>query len=76
MNARCVINKNIIKYCIIKKISYQELSNKLGKEDDFINKMLSNKYKKYPTLDMLDKIAAIFMIPTARLFDGWEEIYK
>ena len=76
MRSREIINKNIIKYCKLKKMSYKELSNKLGKEDDFIENVLANKYKRIPNLDMLDNMAKIFKIPVARFFDGWEELYN
>ena len=76
MKSRYVINKNIIKYCEFQKISYKDLSNKLGKKDDFIENVLANKYKRMPNLDMLDNMAKIFKIPVARFFDGWEELYN
>lgn len=76
MRSREIINKNIIKYCKLKKMSYKELSNKLGKQDDFIENVLANKYKRIPNLDMLDNMAKIFKIPVARFFDGWEELYN
>lgn len=76
MRSAKIINKNIIKYCKVKKMSYQELSNKLGKQDDFIENVLANKYKRMPNLDMLDNMAKIFKIPVARFFDGWEELYN
>ena len=76
MKSRYVINKNIIKYCEFQKISYKDLSNKLGKQDDFIENVLANKYKRIPNLDMLDNMAKIFKISVARFFDGWEELYN
>lgn len=76
MRSREIINKNIIKYCKLKKMSYKELSNKLGKQDDFIENVLANKYTRIPNLDMLDNMAKIFKIPVARFFDGWEELYN
>ena len=76
MRSREIINKNIIKYCKLKKMSYKELSNKLGKQDDFIENVLANKYTRTPNLDMLDNMAKIFKIPVARFFDGWEELYN
>ena len=69
MRTRDIINNNIKKYCNERGISYYELSKELNKSSNFIEKMLKNEYKRYPTLDLIDSIARIFNIETICLFD-------
>lgn len=54
MRTRDIINNNIKKYCNEREISYYELSKKLNKSSNFIEKMLKNEYKRYPTLDLIN----------------------
>ena len=57
MELRNVIIKKIKYYREQKKISPEDLSYRLGKNRNFINQIEQNKFKKIPSILMLEKIA-------------------
>lgn len=61
------IIKNIKYYRKLKKLTPKELSIKIGKKEDFIEKLESYFYKVEPTVDTVTKIAKALSITTNEL---------
>ncbi len=67
---RDIVVCNIKYYREQAKMSQENLSLKLGRKEDFIEKLEDKgMYRRFLTLVLLDDIAKILNIPTARLFD-------
>lgn len=67
MESRDIIIKKIKYYRELKKISPEELSYRIGKNKEFINQVEQNKYKKMPSILILEKIAKELNIPLEKL---------
>lgn len=67
---RDIVISNIKYYREQAKISQEDLSLKLGRKKDFIEKLEDKgMYKRFLTIVLLDDIAKILKVPTARFFD-------
>ncbi len=67
---RDIVVCNIKYYREQAKISQEDLSLKLGKKKDFIEKLEDKgMYRRFLTVVLLDDIARILKVPTARFFD-------
>ena len=67
---RDIVVCNIKYYREQAKISQEDLSSKLGKKKDFIEKLEDKgMYRRFLTVVLLDDIARILKVPTARFFD-------
>ena len=65
-----VVAKNIKKYRELAKISQEDLSLKLGRKKDFIEKLEDKgMYRRFITVVLIDDIAKILNVPMARFFD-------
>lgn len=67
MESRDIIIKKIKYYRELKKISPEELSYRIGKNKEFINQVEQNKFKKMPSILILEKIAKELNIPLEKL---------
>lgn len=61
------IIKNIKYYRKLNKLTPKELSIKIGKKEDFIEKLESYFYKIEPTADTITEIAKVFGMTTNEL---------
>lgn len=69
-NIRDIIVCNIKYYREQAKMSQEELSLKLGRKKDFIEKLEDKgMYRRFLTADLLDDLARILKVPVARFFD-------
>lgn len=67
---RDIVISNIKYYREQAKMSQEDLSLKLGRKKDFIEKLEDKgMYKRLVTIVLLDDIAKILKVPTARFFD-------
>lgn len=66
---RKIVLSNICYYREKANISQAELSLKLGKKKDFIERLENNKTKVEPTIVLIDEIAEILNIPTVLLVE-------
>ncbi len=67
---RDIVVCNIKYYREQAKISQEDLSLKLGRKKDFIEKLEDKgMYRRFLTVVLLDDIARILKVPTARFFD-------
>lgn len=67
---RDIVISNIKYYREQAKMSQEDLSLKLGRTKDFIKKLEDKgMYKRFVTIVLLDDIAKILKVPTARFFD-------
>lgn len=67
---RDIVVRNIKYYREQAKISQEDLSLKLGRKNDFIEKLEDKgMYRRFLTVVLLDDIARILKVPTARFFD-------
>lgn len=67
---RDIVVCNIKYYREQAKISQEDLSLKLGRKNDFIEKLEDKgMYRRFLTVVLLDDIAKILKVPTARFFD-------
>lgn len=67
---RDIVISNIKYYREQVKMSQEDLSLKLGRKKDFIEKLEDKgMYKRLVTIVLLDDIAKILKVPTARFFD-------
>lgn len=67
---RDIVVCNIKYYREQAKISQEDLSLKLGRKNDFIEKLEDKgMYRRFLTVVLLDDIARILKVPTARFFD-------
>lgn len=67
---RDIVISNIKYYREQAKMSQEDLSLKLGRKKDFIEKLEDKgMYKRFVTIVLLDDIAKILKVPTARFFD-------
>lgn len=67
---RDIVISNIKYYREQAKMSQEDLSLKLGRKKDFIEKLEDKGiYKRFVTIVLLDDIAKILKVPTARFFD-------
>ena len=67
---RDIVVCNIKYYREQAKIIQEDLSLKLGKKKDFIEKLEDKgMYRRFLTVVLLDDIARILKVPTARFFD-------
>lgn len=64
---RRIVLSNIRFYREKARISQEDLSLKLGKKEDFIERLENNKTKIEPTIDLMDNIAIILNIPVVLL---------
>ena len=68
---RDIIVCNIKYYREQAKISKEDLSLRLGRKKDFIEKLEDRgMYRRLLTADLLDSIARILEVPVARFFDN------
>ena len=67
MESRDIIIKKIKYYRELKKISPEELSYRIGKNKEFINQVEQNKFKKMPSILILEKIAKELNISLEKL---------
>lgn len=68
---RDIVISNIKYYREQAKMSQEDLSLKLGRKKDFIEKLEDKgMYKRLVTIVLLNDIAKILNIPTARFFDN------
>lgn len=68
---RDIVISNIKYYREQAKMSQEDLSLKLGRKKDFIEKLEDKgMYKRLVTIVLLDDIAKILNVPTARFFDN------
>lgn len=68
---RDIIVCNIKYYREQAKLSQEDLSLRLGRKKDFIENLEDKgMYRRFLTADLLDSIAAILKVPTARFFDN------
>ncbi len=68
---RDIVISNIKYYREQAKMSQEDLSLKLGRKKDFIEKLEDKgMYKRMVTIVLLNDIAKILNIPTARFFDN------
>lgn len=67
---RDIVISNIKYYREQAKMRQEDLSLKLGRKKDFIEKLEDKgMYKRFVTIVLLDDIAKILKVPTARFFD-------
>lgn len=66
---RKIVLSNIRYYRKKANISQEELSLKLGRKKDFIERLETNKTKVEPTIVLIDEIAEILNIPTVLLVE-------
>lgn len=64
---RKIVLSNIRYYREKANISQEDLSLKLGRKKDFVERLENNKTKIEPTIDLMDNIAKILNIPTISL---------
>lgn len=64
---RKIVLGNIRCYREKANISQEDLSLKLGRKKDFVERLENNKTKIEPTVDLMDNIAKILNIPTISL---------
>lgn len=64
---RKIVLGNIHYYREKANISQEDLSLKLGRKKDFVERLENNKTKVEPTIDLMDNIAKILNIPTISL---------
>lgn len=64
---RKIVLSNIRYYREKANISQEDLSLKLGRKKDFVERLENNKTKIEPTVDLMDNIAKILNIPTISL---------
>lgn len=64
---RKIVLGNIRYYREKANISQEDLSLKLGRKKDFVERLENNKTKIEPTIDLMDNIAKILNIPTISL---------
>ena len=68
---RDIVISNIKYYREQAKMSQEDLSLRLGRKKDFIEKLEDKgMYKRLVTIVLLDDIAKILKVPTARFFDN------
>ncbi len=68
---RDIVISNIKYYREQAKMSQEDLSLRLGRKKDFIEKLEDKgMYKRLVTIVLLDDIAKILNVPTARFFDN------
>lgn len=73
-NYKSIVISRLKYYRELRNISQDQLSLMIGRNKDFIKKLEGGFYKKEPTLDTVQKIAAIFNISTNELLK--EELKK
>lgn len=59
---------NIMIYRIKANLSQEELSVRLGKTKKFIENLEQEKYKKEPTLVLIENISIILNVPIVKFF--------
>ncbi len=57
-----IVIENIVYYRKLKRLSQEELSKKIGKNNKFIEKLEAGKYKREPTTDTMDLIIGVLEI--------------
>lgn len=62
MRLRCIIAKNVKKYREKAGMTKIELSKKLGKSNDFIERLEDNKLSKSLTIVLVEEIAIILNV--------------
>lgn len=68
-NLSIIVRTNIRKYRIMKKLTLQELADKINMSHGYLRDLESLKLNKTPTLETLEKIADALEIDIKQLFD-------
>lgn len=68
-NLSIIVRTNIRKYRIMKKLTLQELADKINMSHGYLRDLESLKLNKTPTLETLEKIVDALEIDIKQLFD-------